>query len=68
MRLPRAGPHVADPPSPPDRLAADQAARVRARPKSQNFFGSEPQPAANKVVGGGMHASLDPASGSLIWD
>jgi len=50
------------------RLAESQAARVRARPRSQNFFGSEPQAPAPKVVGGGMHAALDPSSGSLIWD
>ncbi|BGP01576.1 Serine/arginine repetitive matrix protein 2 [Rhodotorula toruloides ATCC 204091] len=50
------------------RLAAESLARQRARPRSQNFFGSEPQPAPPKVVGGGMNASLDPSSGSLVWD
>ncbi|GAA5917019.1 hypothetical protein JCM8208_001712 [Rhodotorula glutinis] len=50
------------------KLAESQAARVRARPRSQNFFGSEPQAPAAKVVGGGMSAALDPSSGSLIWD
>ncbi|GAA5918460.1 hypothetical protein JCM6882_005140 [Rhodosporidiobolus microsporus] len=50
------------------KLAADNLARSRARPRSQNFFGSEPQPAREKVLGGGMSASLDPASGSLVWD
>ncbi|BGP26017.1 serine/arginine repetitive matrix protein 2 [Rhodotorula toruloides] len=50
------------------RLAADSLTRQRARPRSQNFFGSEPQPAPSKVVGGGMNASLDPSSGSLVWD
>lgn len=60
--------HPADCPAPPRRLAADSLARQRARPRSQNFFGSEPQPAPAKVVGGGMNASLDPSTGSLVWD
>ncbi|GAA5985874.1 hypothetical protein JCM11641_005329 [Rhodosporidiobolus odoratus] len=44
------------------------AARQHARPRSQNFFGSEPVAPPVKAVGGGMSASLDPTSGSLVWD
>lgn len=51
------------------RLAAQNAARARQRPKSQNFFGSDPAPASSgKVLSGGMTASLDPTSGSLVWE
>ncbi|BGP17898.1 hypothetical protein JCM10213_000975 [Rhodosporidiobolus nylandii] len=50
------------------KIAADNAARARARPRSQNFFGSEPVQPQGKTLGGGMHASLDPTSGSLVWD
>lgn len=49
-------------------LAAENAARARARPKSQNFFGSEPTAPAAKVLSGGMSASLDPTTGSLVWE
>ncbi|GAA5990278.1 hypothetical protein JCM10908_005909 [Rhodotorula pacifica] len=51
------------------KLAADNAARSRARPKSQNYFGSEPAaPASSKVLSGGMTASLDPTTGNLVWE
>ncbi|GAA5893912.1 hypothetical protein JCM5296_004634 [Sporobolomyces johnsonii] len=49
------------------RLQEQEAAR-RARPSSQNFFGAEPTATSNKVLSGGMHASLDPTTGSLVWD